>query len=293
MILPVSLPITALRAFEASARHLNFTLAGEELGVGRSSVSYQVRRLEIRLGVSLFVRYPRWLVLTDHGAALLPGVSQSFARMAEALEQVERGVNRRAVIVGVDSAFAVGWLLTRLPDFQAEYPLIDLRVHTHNGRGDYLSEPWDCAIHLGAQPRPERVALQIAESRLAPLCSPETASLLHTPADLARQVLLKTEGSQDWALWAAAAKVDLPPPGGPTYDSDLAMIAGAVRSTGVALAHPVLFDYELSTRRLVQALALEVPGAGYFLSRPRQKRVGKPVKAFIAWCVAAAAETAL
>jgi LysR family transcriptional regulator of beta-lactamase len=106
------LPLNALRAFEASARHLSFTKAGMELRVGQAAVSHQVKGLEERLGVQLFRRLPRGLALTDEGQALIPAIAESFGRMRMTLEQVQRGYFRGVVSVGVVGTFATGWLLS-------------------------------------------------------------------------------------------------------------------------------------------------------------------------------------
>jgi DNA-binding transcriptional ArsR family regulator len=111
------LPLNALRAFEASARHLNLTRAALELHVTQTAVSQHIRKLEEHLGKPLFRRLPRGLALTDEGLALLPTLSDAFARMETALEQIRENRPREVLTVGVVGTFAVGWLLPRLRHF--------------------------------------------------------------------------------------------------------------------------------------------------------------------------------
>src|ERR1700744_3068883 len=140
------LPLNALRAFEASARHLSFTRAGLELGVTQAAVSHQVKGLEARLGAALFRRLPRGLALTDEGQSLLPVLDESFARMGQALDRFVAGHVREVLTVGVVGTFAVGWLLPRLGAFREAEPFVDLRIATHNNRVDLAGEGLDCAI---------------------------------------------------------------------------------------------------------------------------------------------------
>src|SRR3712207_1769855 len=126
------IPLNALRAFEASARHLSFTRAADELCVTQAAVSHQVKGLEQRLGVALFRRLPRGLALTDEGLALLGPVSESFERIGRMLERLEGGRLREVLTVGAVGTFAVGWLLARLGRFQAAHPFVDLRLLTNN-----------------------------------------------------------------------------------------------------------------------------------------------------------------
>src|SRR6478752_9561612 len=128
------LPLNAFRAFEAYARHLSFTKAAIELNVTQAAVSHQVIALEAQLGVTLFRRLPRGLMITTEGDSLLPVLRDSFDRMAGAVERLRDGHVREVLTVGAVGTFAVGWLLPRLPSFQERYPYIDLRLSTNNNR---------------------------------------------------------------------------------------------------------------------------------------------------------------
>src|SRR5688500_18802104 len=143
------LPLNALRAFEASARHLSFTRAAIELCVTQAAISHQVKALEERFGVPLFRRLPRGLALTDEGVALLPSVTDSFDRIGQMVERFEGGRLREVLTLGVVGTFAVGWLIPRLPVFEAAHPFVDLRLMTNNNRVDIAGEGLDLAIRFG------------------------------------------------------------------------------------------------------------------------------------------------
>ncbi|MGE8375631.1 MAG: LysR family transcriptional regulator, partial [Diaphorobacter nitroreducens] len=176
------LPLNALRAFEAAARHLNLTRAAEELHVTQTAVSQHIRNLEERVGKPLFRRLPRGLALTDEGRQLVPVLSDSFARIGQALQRLADTRPREVLTVGVVGTFAVGWLLPRLRAFHESHPFVDLRLLTHNNRVDLAGEGLDCAIRFGDGAWHGTDAERLMPAPLAPLCAPEVAARLREPA---------------------------------------------------------------------------------------------------------------
>src|SRR3954453_947435 len=130
------LPLNALRAFEAAARHLSFTRAAIELCVTPAALSHQVKALEERLRAPLFRRLPRGLALTDEGQALLPVLREAFDRMAASPGRFDQAQGREILSIGVVGTFALGWLLPRLGGFEAAHPNVDLRLTTNENRVD-------------------------------------------------------------------------------------------------------------------------------------------------------------
>lgn len=181
------LPLNALRAFEAAARHQNLTRAAEELHVTQTAVSQHIRKLEDRLGKPLFRRLPRGLALTDEGQALLPVVVESFGKLQRALEKLGDTRPREVLTVGAVGTFAVGWLLPRLRDFQQACPFVDLRLLTHNNRVDMAGEGLDFAIRFGDGAWHGTHAQRIMDAPMSVMCAPALAHGLRTVADLARQ----------------------------------------------------------------------------------------------------------
>ena len=222
-------PLNPLRAYDAGARHLNFTRAGLELHVSQGAVSHQVAELERRLGTRLFHRLPRGLALTDEGHALVPVVAEAFDRVAATLDQYADGRFRETLKLGVVGTFATGWLLPRLDAFARLHPAIDLRIATNNNRVDLAGEALDYAIRFGDGAWHGTHAEPLLAAPLAPLCAPAIAARLKTPADLIHERLLRSYRADEWALWFAAAGVPVPVLRGPMFDSSALMAAAAAR----------------------------------------------------------------
>jgi LysR family transcriptional regulator of beta-lactamase len=283
------LPLNALRAFEASARHLSFTRAGLELFVSQAAISHQIKGLEARLGVTLFRRLPRGLALTDEGAALVPVLSEAFERIGGTLERFADGRFREAMTIGVVGSFALGWLLPRLPDFARLHPEVDLRLLTNNNRVDLAGEGLDFAIRFGAGAWHGCEATHLVEAPLTPLCAPAVAGRLGSPADLARETLLRSYRADEWPLWFASAGCPAPPIRGPVFDSSPIMAAAAAAGAGVALLPAAMFTRELATEVLARPFEAELHAGGYWLTRLHSRPETPAMRAFRAWLVETAA----
>ncbi|MFQ6572033.1 LysR family transcriptional regulator [Pseudomonas sp. UM16] len=285
------LPLNALRAFEASARHLSFTRAAIELCVTQAAVSHQVKSLEAQLNVTLFKRLPRGLMMTREGETLLPVLRESFDRIAQTLERFEGGHYREVLTVGAVGTFAVGWLLPKLADFQARYPYIDLRLSTNNNRVDVAAEGLDYAIRFGGGAWHGTEALPLLEAPLSVLCTPQIAEQLHTPVDLLRQTLLRSYRTEEWQEWFQAAGVPsaLQPARTVVFDSSLGMMEAAQQGVGVALAPPLMFERLLACDAIRQPFAISISTGSYWLTRLQSRPESTAMQAFKAWLHSAVA----
>lgn len=283
------LPLNALRAFEASARHLSFTRAAEELNVTQTAISQHVKNLEDRLGVLLFRRLPRGLALTDEGLALLPALSDSFGRMSDLLEQFRDGRLREVLSVGAVGTFAVGWLMPRLAGFQQAHPFVDFRLFTNNNRVDLAGEGLDCAIRFGDGAWHGTNADLLFSSPLSPVCAPQTAPRLREPADLAQEVLLRSYRADEWVNWFGVADVVCPVVRGAVFDSSLTMAEAAAQGAGVALLPVDLFARELQSGRLVQPFKVKIENGSYWLTSLKSRRPTRAMAAFRQWMLASTA----
>jgi LysR family transcriptional regulator of beta-lactamase len=278
------LPLNALRAFESSARHLSFTRAAAELYVTQAAVSHQVKALEQRLGVVLFRRLARGLVLTDEGQALLPVVNDSFDRIGRAMQRFQAGAVHAVLSVGVVGTFAVRWLLPRLEAFREAHPLIELRLLTHNNKVDLAAEGLDMAVRFGDGAWHGVRAEEVLRAPLTPVCTPRLAARLESPRDLASIPLLRSYRSQEWPAWFAAAGLEAPHLSGPVFDSLSLMVQAAAMGAGAALAPPALFGRELHARELVQPFATTVEVGSYWLTSLVSRPETPAMEAFRAWC---------
>ena len=279
------LPLNALRAFEASARHLNFTKAAIELCVTQAAVSHQVKGLESQLNITLFKRLPRGLMLTSEGEILLPMLRSSFDHIAQTLERLEGGHSRETLTVGAVGTFAVGWLLPRLPEFEAKHPFIDLRLATNNNRVDIAAEGLDCAIRFGNGAWHATDAVRLLDAPLSVLCIPEIAEQLKTPADLFKQTLLRSYRPDEWSQWflSAGQPTNLAPPKSIVFDSSLAMMEAALQGAGVALAPPMMFPRLLATDAIQQPFDVYVSTGNYWLTRLKSRAETPAMAAFRDW----------
>ncbi|MEG3148542.1 LysR family transcriptional regulator [Sphingomonas sp. ZT3P38] len=279
------LPLNALRAFEAAARHLNFTRAAIELCVSQGAVSHQVAQLERRLGTRLFHRLPRGLALTDDGQALVPVLADAFDRVGATLDRYAEGRYQQALSVGVVGTFATGWLLERLDGFATAHPQIDLRLSINNNRVDLAGEALDWAIRFGDGAWHGTQAAPLIEAPLTPLCAPAMAVRLTAPADLARERLLRSYRANEWTRWFAAAGAAPPTLRGPMFDSSALMVAAAVAGLGVALAPAAMFGRELTAERLVQPFPIAIDAGRYWLTRLLSRPEGDAMRCFREWLV--------
>ncbi|MDO8405119.1 MULTISPECIES: LysR family transcriptional regulator [Pseudomonas] len=284
------LPLNALRAFEASARHLSFTRAAVELFVTPAAVSHQVKSLEAQLNVTLFKRLPRGLMLTSEGETLLPVLRESFDRIAETLERFEGGHFREVLTVGAVGTFAVGWLLPRLADFQSKHPFIDLRLSTNNNRVDVAAEGLDYAIRFGAGAWHGIEASKLIEAPLSVLCVPEIAGQLQEPADLLKQTLLRSYRTDEWPEWflAAGLPANTPAPRSIVFDSSLAMMEAALQGAGIALAPPLMFARQLAAGAIEQPFDIGITTGCYWLTRLQSRPETSAMTMFKEWLLQAA-----
>lgn len=287
------LPLNALRAFEASARHLSFTRAAIELCVTQAAVSHQVKLLEERLGASLFHRLPRGLALTDEGRALLPTLEEAFDRIGGLLDQFEGGRFREVLTVGAVGTFAVGWLLPRLTRFREAHPFVDLRLSTNNNRVDIAAEGLDYAIRFGDGAWHGTEAIPLFDAPLSVLCAPEIARRLREHADVGRETLLRSYRSDEWPGWFAAAGIEpsaMPPVKGPVFDSSSLMVEAAIQGAGVALAPVAMFRRPLAVGLIEQPFAVTVCKGGYWLTSLKSRPETPTMRAFRDWLFAMVAE---
>lgn len=292
-------PLNALRAFEAAGRHLSFTKAGEELHVTPAAISHQVKALEDYLGVQLFRRLNKALLLTDAGQASLPGLVEGFDRLAEAIKRSRERDEHRALAVTVPPSFGARWLLPRLDRFRATHPGVDIRIDATDRLADFTREDVDIGIRYGAGDYGGLYVERLLSEEIFPVCSPrllEGPQPLRTPSDLRAHTLLHldwtTRAQPDWPMWLLAAGVsDMDSSRGPRFTMAGMAIQAAVEGHGVALAGSVLVADDLAAGRLIKPFDLSFPVSfAYYIVGP-QATVSHPnIAAFRDWLLAEARE---
>jgi len=293
-------PLNALRAFEAAARHLNFSRAADELAVTPGAVSQQIQNLEDYVGAALFKRTPKGLLLTDAAQTALPALREAFDRLAEAASLLTAAVDGRRLTVSVAPSFAAKWLVPRLGLFEAEHPLVDVWLSADMEVVDFALGEIDLAIRYGAGRYPGLEVVKLMSETVIPVASPAflEANPLNEPGDLAHHILLHDgspdadDSCPDWAMWLAARGIKgVDGARGPRFNQSSLVIEAAVGGRGVALAKRALAQADLDAGRLVaplQIAATEVDFA-YFVVHPKAKGRLPQVKAFVTWITAQAA----
>ena len=281
-------PLAAVRAFEAAARLGSFTRAGEELAMTQAAVSYQIKLLEERLGLPLFLRQARQVVLTESGRQLAAAVTDAFDSLRAAFAAVRAEVGGVLTISALH-AFASNWLASRLGAFQLEHPSIAVRLSATNELIDFARDGVDVAIRSGAGPWPGTAAHRLFPVHFTPLCSPDLlrrSGPLAEPADLLRLPLL-SPGDSWWRHWFAQAGVaadNLETRPGIRLDSQQIEGRAALGGQGVAILSPVLWAEELRSGRLVQPFPLVGDeGHAYWLIYPESRRHLVKIRAWRDW----------
>lgn len=280
-----NLPLNALRAFEASARHLSFTRAALELCVTQAAVSQQVRILEDRLNRGLFKRLPRGLEMTDEAQALFAVLTDAFSQIDTIFRKFEGGEYREVLTVAAVGTFAVGWLLPRIEQFRQAHPFVELRLRTNNNVVNLAAEGLDFAIRFGSGQWPATHNDMLCEAPLTVLCTPETAQRLSQPADLLQENLLRSYRADEWDNWFAAAGVTAERINGAVFDSSRLMIETVIHTGGAALVPAMMFTRELAAGQLVRPFAIEINMGGYWLTHLKSKPVTPAMEIFRDWIV--------
>ena len=187
-------PLNALRAFEAAARHLNFSRAADELSVTPGAVSQQIQNLEDYVGAALFKRTPKGLLLTDAAQTALPALREAFDRLAEAASLLTAAVDGRRLTLTAPPSFAAKWLVPRLGAFEQAHPQVDVWLSAAIELVDLTAGEVDVAIRYGAGRYPGLEVHRLFSETVIPVASPEHLANqpLSTPADLANHICCTT-----------------------------------------------------------------------------------------------------
>lgn len=291
--------LNSLRAFEASARHLSFTKAADELFVSPAAVSQQVRLLEDFLNVVLFNRVKGRLVLTDRGRESLPRVTEAFDELSEVILGLRSAEHKGVLTVNVAPSLATKWLIPRLNRFQHAFPDIDLRIVTTDDLVDFHKGAIDVAICYGNRHYSGLPTQMLLPIRVFPVCSPALLSDRHpirTMADLRFHTLLHFlladyEGCPTWKMWLQAASVS----GvewwrGPQFSHSSLMLDAAVAGQGVALAKEPLAQFDLRSGALATLSDVSLPAEfAYHLVATREGARSPKVRCFVDWIMFEAA----
>lgn len=281
-------PLNALRAFEASARHLSFTRAAEELFVTQAAISHQIKSLEEHLSIKLFMRKNRSLLLTEEGQSYFLDIKDIFNALHDATDKLLARGAKGAITVSLQPSFAIQWLVPRLNAFNILHPDIDVRIKAVDQPDNSLTEDVDVAIYYGRGRWPNVHAEKLHTEYLIPVCSPlllNGKKQLNTVNDLAQHTLLHDTSRRDWKRWFKEVGVKgMNVNHGPIFSHSSMVLQAAIHGQGIALAHSVLAKPDIASGRLVCPFndVLVSKNAYYIICREQQTDIGK-ISAFFDW----------
>jgi LysR family glycine cleavage system transcriptional activator len=284
-------PFSAVRAFEASARLLSFKKAANELCLTQSAISHQIRTLEDYLGVQLFYREARGVVLSDEGSSYLQGITDILDRMAAETARVSKREIGGSLSVRAAPGF-VRWLVPRLTAFRDSYPDIDLHLCGSLVLPDFASEEVDINIRWGFERRPGLFTTPLMASTRYPVISPELlrkGAPVEGPQDLQHYTLLHEGSCLNLEKWIdfAGASVENSRRGLSFANYDQLLMA-ATEGQGVALGYDVIVRNDLDTGRLVRLFDIEFPNFILYSMVTPQSWAERPrIAAFRSWLIKA------
>jgi LysR family glycine cleavage system transcriptional activator len=287
--------LNALKAFEAAARHQNFTVAASELCVTQGAVSHQVKALEAELGLKLFIREHQQLVLTEAGRFYLETARDALDRLAAGTERLLQRHTAGALTVSTSPNFAAKWLVHRLGRFAETHAGIELRVSASLQHVDFVRDDVDLAIRHGDGHWPGLHVMRLCVEHLFPVCSPSLLrgrNALRRPENLRHHSLLHVDDTNTWTRWLEAAGLENKRlANGPVFNQASMAIDAAVDAQGVVLGRTALVARDLVVGRLVCPFgpALSLPYA-YWLVCPKANADLPKIAIFRKWLMAEATE---
>jgi LysR family glycine cleavage system transcriptional activator len=283
-----------LQGFEAAARHLSFTKAGEELFLTQSAVSRQIKELEDQLGVPLFHRRHRALALTDAGQQFYAAAAQVLTTMRTATSRLKAQTGSRALSVTTTASFAAMWLIPRLAGFRRTHPGVDVRITADTRVQDLERDGFDLAIRHGPASLAGANAVRLFGERVFPVCSPKLLKKipLREPADLKNHTLLQYDDPDvrhpwlHWRSWLEVAGIpDLRPAGTLSFSGYEQIVPAAVAGHGVALGRMPLLKDMLAARELVAPFKSSAadPARAYYVVVSKNAAGRPEVADFVDW----------
>ena len=284
-------PLNSLKSFEAAGRLLSFTRAAHELNVTQAAVSHQIKLIEGYLDVTLFVRTPRKLVLTEQGRALLPDIIEAFDKLSNAIGAVRQDPSSKMISVRLAPSFAAKWLSPRLKYFWLQHPEIDLCLYHANPAVEFDREEIDIAVTYGKGDWPGVVADPILSLDFYPVCTPAFMTNdrpLSNIDNLRYYSLLHDANYECWSDWLRLAKLDgINANKGTIIDDTNVLIQAAVDGQGVALGSTTFVQDLLDSGKLVKPFDITLVNEfAYYVVCPEAHLKNSSVLAFKDWLLA-------
>lgn len=283
-------PLTALRAFEAAARHMSFQRAAEELNVTPAALSYQIKALEADLGQPVFRRLNRAVQLTEAGRCLAPGATDAFTTLSAAWRSTKRLTDSGVLTVTAGPAFTSKWLAPRMYDFAQAHKEIELRFLATLRIIDFDRDEVDVAIRFGLGHDKDVYTRPLIDEWMTPMMTPEMAQRYDTPERLAQATLIHDDSigffklPTGWEAWCKAAGIEIDTSHGTRFSQADHAIDAAIAGAGVVLGRVSLATRALEAQRLVAPFDVGLISEAQFRFICPQGNEKRPhIAAFEAW----------
>lgn len=286
-------PLNALRAFEAAARHLSVKIAAEELCVTPGAVSQMLRNLEDHLGVKLFERVNRGILLTQAGRDYLPPIRNAFRQIADASRRVAVSADTGILTLSVTPFFASAWLVPRLKLFQEAHPNIDLQVLTSGALVDFSRGGVDIAVRHGVGRYPGLRSYRVVSVEMVPVATPSIVERLGMPesaAELTRWPHVHDADRKGWSLWFQAQGIDdVELPRGSSFDDSGLLLNAVIAGQGAGLLPAAMVALDIKGGRLVRlAKPTHMETFAYYLVYPEPNHDNPKISALRDWILSVA-----
>lgn len=281
-------PLNALRAFESAARHLSVKLAAEELCVTPGAVSQMLKVLEDHLGVKLFKRVNRGILLTQAGRSYLPPIRNAFRQIAEASKRMAISADAGILTLSVTPFFASAWLIPRLNSFHEAHPSIDLQVLTSSALVDFSRDSVDVAVRHGTGRYPGLRSYRLVSVEMVPVSAPalvERFGMPESPDELTRWPQVHDADRKGWSLWFQAQGIDeVGPPRGSSLDDTGLLLSAVIAGQGVGLLPAAMVALEVDEGRLIRlAKPTHMETFAYYLVYPETHHDNPKISALRDW----------
>lgn len=280
-------PLNSLKAFECAARHLSFTKAADELFVTQAAVSHQIKLLEDFLGIELFRRQHRALVLTELGQVYFNDVTDILHRLSGVTQQLLAQKNDKHLAISVPQTFGIQWLVPRLTYFNQLYPDIEVRLTGVDQDEGLLNREIDIAIYYGRGDWEGLQVEKLAEENLLLLASSKLLDnkAISSPEDLKKHTLIHIHTRDNWqnmANYLGLKGLDIQH--GPIFSHTFMALQAAIHGQGVVLANRILAQQEIDrgTLQIVLPIQLKDPKSFYVVNR-LDKANHEQILAFRQW----------
>ncbi|MDB4837747.1 transcriptional regulator GcvA [Marinomonas sp.] len=284
-------PLNSLKCFESAARHGSFNKAAEELFVTPSAISHQIKGLEAFLGLELFRRTKRKVVLTEAGESYIKPIKSIFEQLDNATSELKSKQEAGSLKLAVAPAFLTRWLMPRMQSFQTRYPEIQIEISSLNGLVDFSANDIDMAVYFGEGEWDGVEAYYLRPARLAPVCHPDLIKAnqpINSPEDMRFYPLLHvTKRKDEWHDWLKQHELN------PTlfrrglmFSSGSLTAGAASQGLGIALSDPelVMPEIEAGTLKVLFDQHL-ITNRSFYLVYEKRRSVTSAMLAFKEWII--------